>query len=253
MHIYRRYKNGKIRLLQSVDTLAKMRKAKGDLAVSITTKLGIAPNPFLDRWRMEKIYHITRSNPGLSFDVVERQSWGMRTDLDGCLVESSVFGTRIHAEIEQAVLHLMDGADYNSQYASYYRPFLQWMDENQVIPTAAERMIFDADLMLAGTMDLIAEMDGKVCVFDFKTRECRGADPKSKTYPKDAMQLAIGADIIKRQIGANYNLPIYSVIIDTETCQTGVKRWTEKAQLKHLKKALATNHYYNTINDLYAS
>ena len=202
---------------------------------------------------MEKIYHITRSNPGLSFDVVERQSWGMRTDLDGCLVESSVFGTRIHAEIEQAILHLMDGADYHSKYASYYRPFLQWMDENQVIPTAAERMIFDADLMLAGTMDLIAEMDGQVCVFDFKTRECRGAAPKSKTYPKDAMQLAIGADIIKRQICADYNLPIYSVIIDTETCQTGVKRWTEKAQLKHLKKALATNHYYNTINDLYAN
>jgi hypothetical protein len=176
----------------------------------------------------------------------------MRTDLGGSLVESSVFGTRIHAEIEQAIIQLMHGADYHSEYASYYRPFLQWMDKYQVLPTAAERMIFDADLMLAGTMDLIAEMDGQVCVFDFKTRECRGADPRDKTYPKDAMQLAIGADIIKRQLNADYNLPIYSVIIDTETCQTGVKRWTEKAQLKHLKKALATNHYYNVMHDLYA-
>lgn len=66
------------------------------------------------------------------------------------------------------------------------------------------------------------------------------------------MQLAIGADIIKRQIGADYNLPIYSVIIDTETCQMGIKRWTEKAQKKYLKKAMATNHYYNVMNDLYS-
>ena len=253
MHIYRRFRNGSIRLLKTVDTLAKMRRSKGELAVSITTKLGIAPNPYLDKWRRQRVWEIAILNPKLPFKDADRQSYGMRTDLDGCRVTSSEFGTRVHAEMEQAILHLMHGADYHSEYASYYLPFLKWMDSHKVFPTAAEKMIFDADLMLAGTMDLIAEMDGKVCVFDFKTRECRGSDPKSKTYPKDAMQLAIGADIIRRQIGADYNLPIYSVIIDTETGETGVKLWTEKAQLIHLKKALATNHYYNVMNDLYAN
>ena len=252
MHIYQ-LQDDKISLLKEVDTIGKMRKAKGNLAVSITTKLGIAPNSFLDRWRMQKIYELTKSTPELSFDVIERQSWGMRRDLDGTMVLSSIFGTRVHAEIEAAVLALIRGNDYDSEYKQYYRPFLKWMEDNDAYPTASEHMVFDPDLKIAGTMDLVAKMDGQVCLFDFKTRDCKGADPKTKTYPKDAMQLAIGADIIQRQTGLPYHIPIYSVVIDVTTGQTGVKKWTEKAQEKALKKALATNHYYNVMNDLYAS
>ena len=170
---------------------------------------------------MQKIYELTKSTPELSFDVIERQSWGMRRDLDGTMVLSSIFGTRVHAEIEAAVLHLMRGEDYSSEYKQYYRPFLKWMEEKNAFPTEAE------------------------------TRDCKGADPKSKTYPKDAWQLAIGADIIRKQTGLPYQMPIYSVVIDVTTGQTGVKKWTDKAQAKALKKALATNHYYNVMNDLY--
>ena len=250
MHIYQ-LQDDKIKLLKEVDTIGKMRKAEGNLAVSITTKLGIAPNPFLDRWRMQKIYELTKAHPELSFDVIERQSWGVRRDIDGTVVLSSIFGTRVHAEIEAAVLHLMRGEDYSSEYKQYYRPFLKWMEEKNAFPTEAEHMVFDPDLKIAGTMDLVSKVDDKLCVFDFKTRDCKGADPKSKTYPKDAWQLAIGADIIRKQTGLPYQMPIYSVVIDVTTGQTGVKKWTEKAQEKALKKALATNHYYNVMNDLY--
>lgn len=232
-HFYKKTSEG-VRLLKTVDTPAKARKSPGALA-SVTTILSYMPNQFMKTWREGKIAELAREHWDVDVSKLGDLAWGQCTMPDGSTVSSSEFGTAVHAQLEAATQALMDGADYrNEEWMGYYRPFLRWLAKEDITPTHAELMLACEERRIAGTLDGIGTKAGRVILWDFKCRS--GDNVATKTRPKDTMQLAIEAQMIKEQYTLAYIPRIYTIVIDAETGECHPKLWTEKAQAKAYEK-----------------
>jgi len=246
-HYYSKTKDGRITLSKSVTSPATARKSKTKVYASVTTKLAYAPNAFMSQWKDKEIVRLAREHPDLSLEELQDLRWGTRTMPDGSTVSSSEFGSAVHEQLELATLALIDGADYhNLEWLCYYRPFMSWLSAEQVTPTHAEFKVCSERYNTAGTLDGVGIKDGKVILWDFKTRA--GNNLKTKTYEKDAMQLAVEADIIKSDLGLDYMPRIYTIIVDAETGAVHPKLWTEKMQEKALNKFDTLSTFFDNWN-----
>jgi hypothetical protein len=94
--------------------------------------------------------------------------------------------------------------------------FHQWMDAHHVKLLASERMVFSKQYYYAGTCDLIAEIDGEMCVGDFKT--------SSGIYNDQRFQLAAYQQAIEEE--KNIKIPARWVIrFDKKTGAFEAKRF----------------------------
>lgn len=76
-------------------------------------------------------------------------------------------GTAVHTAIENHILFGID--DVPAEYDGYFKAFLKWNTEHGVKPESTEIRLYHRTLMYAGTADMIAEVDGKHTLIDFKT------------------------------------------------------------------------------------
>lgn len=247
-HYYTKTEAGRITLSKSVNTVAKARKSKTRVYASVTTKLAYAPNAFMSHWKDKEIVRLAREHPELNLEQLQDLRWGTRTMPDGVtVVSSSEFGSAVHEQLEKATLALIDGADYhNLEWLCYYRPFLSWLSAESITPTHAEFKVCSERYNTAGTLDGVGLKDGKVILWDFKTRA--GDNLKTKCYEKDAMQLAVEADIIKSDWELDYMPRIYTIIVDAESGEIYPKLWTEKAQEKALNKFDILSTFFDAWN-----
>ena len=225
-HFYTQQKNGKVKLLKSIDTIAKAR-GHGNCVKSVTTVLSLFPRQLrgfdINEWRERKLIHLARQFPEDTEDKLRERLWGYRNDLDGRELTSSEFGTKLHAEMEEAIKQRKAGADYHREYRHFYRPFLAWLDANGVVPQLVEHSVIDTERRVAGMVDFIGERDDKPVLMDFKFRQ---GDPRKKSYETDLCQLAVEADIIADDWGYEIcDTSCYSVIFDCENAQMHVKKW----------------------------
>jgi len=109
----------------------------------------------------------------------------------------------------------------------------------------------DQEFNTAGTIDLLAVHNGKLSLFDYKTREvAEHQDITRKAYHKDAMQLASESRMVKIASYLDYDPPIHTVIINTNNGDTHVKTWTEQAQAKALDDAISCFMFYDSVNKM---
>ena len=237
-----------VRFLPDVHTPAQARKTPGIVCSSVTTKLAIAPNPFLDNWGKEQLVKYARQYPDKHYAVIKNMMYGFRIDVDGTRVTSAQFGTSVHKALEDA-LNVSTRGEYTpdeSPYSLFVNPFMQWFADEDMQILATEQMVGDEKRLVAGTIDVVARnCAGQVVLLDFKTRDCKGKNPGEKTYEKDLLQLAVEADIVKNIHGLSYTPRIASVVIDASTGNTAVKWWTVKAQAKGEFLFDAINTFYN--------
>lgn len=115
--------------------------------------------------------------------------------------EAADRGTRVHYYCEQVALrdlekpHDVDGARAalaeNGEEAFAAR-FDEWWTLYQVRPIAAELTVWNHEVGYAGTLDLLAEIGGRLCLIDFKTKN---TDRDGQVKPLDdkvVMQLVAG-------------------------------------------------------------
>lgn len=110
-------------------------------------------------------------------------------------------GDRVHFYAEQVALrslgkpHTMPKARESlAEFGEdgFADRFDEWWEQYQVRPMAAEVTVWNHSVGYAGTIDLVAEIGGKVCLIDFKTK---GTDRQGRIKMPDekvAMQLVAG-------------------------------------------------------------
>lgn len=249
-HYYFVHPDGSIETMHDL-TLAQARK-RGCYA-SVTTKIGVLSNPFIDRWKKKELIKQASLNPRLDNEELDEYvtridniTWGQPVRWDGQKFQSNEFGLAVHAELE----NWNRNASYKiaPEWEMYCVGFQSWARANLSEMVAAEYMAVDHDLRTVGTVDLIArKSDGTVCLADFKCREC-GSKGVGKFYDKDCMQLAIEASIVRREMNLEYIPECWSMCICANTGTLYPKKWTDKAVAKADRKFRALSYAYDIIN-----
>ena len=76
-------------------------------------------------------------------------------------------GTSVHNSIE---IFLKYGVrDYDPEFAGYADGFFEWWDNNSPEVVGSEFRVYHKLFSYAGTVDMLAYIDGKLCLIDFKT------------------------------------------------------------------------------------
>lgn len=233
-HFYKCIPGERPEFLADIKTPAEARKVEFAYP-SVTTILSFFTNPFMDKWKSEKLFNIDPTS--CDFDEAMVGLYGYRTCLEtGEKIKSSDFGTRAHARMEAWANDEEIGDD---PYDSIISDVIKKYNEMDIVPHVSEYIISCDSDQCAGTIDLIATVDGKLELFDYKFRECKG---KSKTYNKDLEQLAIESQWVQNKFNLDYLPAITTVCVDSTTGKCWFKKWSKKMQLKGIKSFRALRY-----------
>lgn len=125
--------------------------------------------------------------------------------------EAAARGDRVHAYAEQMALRTLgrphDVAGHRELLkehgeGSYADRFDDWWDGYGVRPLDPEVTVWNAEVGYAGTLDLVAEIGGRVCLIDYKTKGTTRDGRVKPLDPKVVMQLAAGVQAQERLVDA---------------------------------------------------
>ncbi|MGO2633882.1 MAG: cytochrome [Galactobacter sp.] len=125
--------------------------------------------------------------------------------------EAAARGDRVHGYAEQVALRAL-GREHQAAAArealnaqgegGFADRFDEWWDLYDVRPLAPEVTVWNAEVGYAGTLDLIAEIGGRVCIIDYKTKGTTRDGRVKPLDPKVVMQLAAGAQAQEKLVDA---------------------------------------------------
>lgn len=128
---------------------------------SVTTILGKGlPKPGLMYWAANTVAQYALDNPGAEYDAMRRAPWKERD-------KAAVRGTVVHSYAEK--LAHGEEVEVPAEIAGYVHGVVDFLDEYDVKPIAAEARLASATYGYAGTADLFASIDGPTWLLDWKT------------------------------------------------------------------------------------
>lgn len=182
------------------------RQVGGELLVpSITTVIGqqandlsgwhgyMAAKAVLEDQRAYRAY----SSAGMKFAIIRDAASASERYRD----DAAARGDRVHNYAEQVALRSMGKPHEVEGYRenliahgeqAYADRFDEWWELYRPKPLATEVTIWNDTVGYAGTLDLVAEIAGRTCIIDYKTK---GTDRKGRVKPLDdkvVMQLVAG-------------------------------------------------------------
>ena len=86
---------------------------------------------------------------------------------EAVLMRAAERGTAVHEAIEYKIKYDFD--DCPAEYEEYYKAFLKFAQDYKPKWISSEMRTYHRQLMYAGTVDLICEIDGEKVLVDFKT------------------------------------------------------------------------------------
>jgi hypothetical protein len=210
------------------------------------------PNYYInDIWKPKKIVQLARIFLSYTVEKILDLMYGVCSHpLTGETIPISEFGTAVHERIEEHVNAWLEGAELERDHP--YDPWaysaIQWMQKNNIEPISSELSVACHTSQTAGTIDLVAKKDGKVILADYKNRRL-GAKLKAKAYEKDCCQLAIGAQVVKEQVGLDYDPETFTLCIDVETGKLVQKKWQHSTQMWGLRNFYACANLFHTYHN----
>ena len=234
--------------LDEIGSPAKALSRSRYVYPSVTTVLSIIKDPFLDSiWKPRMMCELSREYPDLDWRDVERRTYGMRSHPEtGEEIESSEFGTAVHKRIESMLdtTHSITSEDIDGAepYDSWAVPFIEWVEENNVEPVAAEHIVSNRRLKIAGSIDFLGWHEGKLFLADYKCRT--NTNGRAKTYNKDCQQLAIESFMVMKENNLDYLPECLSVIIDCDTKKHHHKWWSKNEMDHGIKVAKKCSELY---------
>jgi hypothetical protein len=243
MHIYN-FTDKDNPILSDIQSITKIKEMPW-MYPSVTTVLGIIPNPFIDAWKVKRAIEIKGDNPNMEYEEIIQVMWGQPIcPCSGDKIASSDFGIKAHDRVEKLINASMQGdvIDFDP-YDDFAKPVIEYLEDNDFEPYLTEELIACHKMKIAGRLDLIAKKDDKFCLFDYKFRDCSGKD-KGKFYDKDCYQLAIESYMWKGIKGINYMPDIYSICICSSTGRVFVKKWTRMMLDRGIFKAKSARDFY---------
>lgn len=135
--------------------------------------------------------------------------------------EAADIGTEIHQMIEN---YIKTGADprgeIRPEVENGFLAFLEWEKIHSVKWLHSEIVVLDHDLCVGGTVDAIAEIDGKKYLVDFKSSKA--------VYDEHKMQIAFYFEAYQREVE-----PLDGAGILRLDKETGIPEWVDFSQKKN--------------------
>lgn len=172
---------------------------------SITTVIGMQ-SPKLDGWAGYMAARAMASDvrlpqalksAGAMRDIIRDAANAAETFRE----EAAARGDRVHYYAEQCSRREL-GLRHDAEVAreqlqahgeeGFARSFEQWWSDYDPQPLVPEITVWNQSLGYAGTLDLVAEIGGKRCIIDFKTRGTTRQGEVKPIDPKVALQLVAG-------------------------------------------------------------
>lgn len=140
----------------------------------VTSALGVIAKPALVPWAVKMTAEaIERAwQPGKAYDELEvaRAIADAKRAHREKTSDAAAIGTMVHKWAEEYLLSDHEPAmPINVQARNGAQAFLSWVDQHEVGTLYSERKIYSRAYNYAGTCDLIAIIDGRLTVADFKT------------------------------------------------------------------------------------
>jgi ATP-dependent exoDNAse (exonuclease V) beta subunit len=149
--------------------------------------------------------------------VVTHIHKGIQTAYKSVGREAAQIGTIVHNWIESAIEYKMSGGTApkvpkGNEVRNCIKAYKAWSRERKPVWLAAEQKVYYHDPggvnCYAGTVDALAEIDGKLCIIDFKTSK--------KIYKPYHLQVAAYAQAISMQ--EQIDMPMAMILrFDKET------------------------------------
>jgi len=241
MHIYD-YTDNNNPFLSDETSITSIRKNE-NLYPSVTTILKVIPNPFLDKWKCSKFVELARKYPNKCPQEISDLAWGRVEDPKGNVLPSSEFGTIAHKCLED----MINGDDIDRDWAEFLFNAYMEIDKLYLSDMNPEYLAYDQDLRVAGTIDLLAKMDDKYVLLDYKFRNCKG---KGKFYDSDCYQLSIESFFIQQEFKLTYLPKICSICVDVNTGLPYFKWWSKNKLDRGIQVFLDARELYFSLNNL---
>lgn len=182
------------------DTKRHVYRVAGKTVPGVTGILGVINKPALVPWAVKMCgeYLAKTLRPGTQLDEVEiaRLITDMKRRYKDATAEAADIGTHVHRWAEQHAKGENPPWPVNPQVRSGVEAYCAWLEAHHVEPVFVERRIYSREFEFAGTVDLVARIDGALCVADYKT--------SSGLYDEMRLQTAGYAKALSEELGWDF-------------------------------------------------
>jgi hypothetical protein len=164
------------------DDVHEYRNKEGKLLAGVSTVSELLPKPWLAAWaanemeigllpRLEEVKKMTQGEWEVALKEAKKAHKVKSED-------AKEIGTKVHEYLERYVNFWISGGaeslttDLEKEEPSIIRPvkeFLKWVEENKVKWLYSELLVGSEKYDVAGRLDAVAEVNGKLSLIDFKT------------------------------------------------------------------------------------
>jgi hypothetical protein len=170
-------------------------RVNGKTVPGVTGILGVINKPALVPWAVKMCgeYLAKSLKPGTTLDEVEiaRLVNDMKRRYRDVTAEAADIGTHVHRWAEQHAKGENPPWPVNPQVRSGVEAYCAWLEAHHVEPVFVEKRIYSRLHDYAGTVDLVAKIDGRLCIADFKT--------SSALYDEMRLQLAAYQEALQNE------------------------------------------------------
>ena len=168
--------NGEVELI--FDPATHTYTANGEIVFGVTSVVGVLDKPALVYWsaNMGAGFADKVLVPGMIIDEINKPAIisGIKTAFRKKSSEAADIGTAVHAYLESYLKaginkETLPDLPVNPLIRSAFEAFKTWTKDNNVKFIDSERKIYSREHQYAGTLDALAEVNGKLAIVDFKT------------------------------------------------------------------------------------
>lgn len=179
------------------DSWSKPRKVVG-----VSTILNTLNKPALLLWPQREALKSLGAKLVCVDQVKQKFEW--RLDGEKVIVQEDIIlaskahllksdaGKDIGREVHKLVEQFLNDEPYSEDFASVsYKAaenFAKWYNERKFKKLETEKVVYSRKLEVAGTLDAILELDGKIILVDFKTSNTSSDAPQG-VYPENMLQM----------------------------------------------------------------
>lgn len=193
-------------------------KIDGQRVPSVTSALSCIAKPGLVYWSAnvacQYLINILNNNSSITpqdIEIAHKQHLAKKE-------EAATSGTMVHEWAEGYIKGAKPTFPEDQEVMNGVSAFLQWVDQHNVKFISSERFVYSLSRNYVGQMDAEAEIDGKLCVIDFKT---------SKGIYKEMLYQTAAYQKAAEEEGSRYTGGRWIVRFDKETGEFEAKQFDD--------------------------
>jgi len=183
-------------------------KLNGEYLIGVTTALGMIAKPMLIPWASKMAVNHIRECITLGVELTEETLNDAKNAHRKRKEDAGASGSLVHEWAERYIKTGDKTLPEDQNVLNGVLAFLKWVNAHKVKFISSERIVYSKEHGFVGTMDAEAEVNGEICVIDFKT--------SSGIYPEMELQTAAYQKAAEEE-GSKYTGDRWIARFDKET------------------------------------